>query len=139
MQYIRTVLAAEMRSEDAYNLTRCLKALCVKVHLATSVRESIGLLRCELFDAALVASELEMDGESMVEYISRLPLAKLLMAIGPGGDWRLERRARLAGAAMYLSRPVSTEQLAEAFRTRGQASVGAVEASWLVASESRPP
>ena len=139
MQYIRTVLAAEVGSEDSYNLGRCLKALGLKVHLATSVRQAIGLLRREMFDAAVVASELEVDGESMVAHVARLPLAEMLIAIGPGGDWELERLARLAGAAVYLPRPVSAAGLAEAFRSRGQTSVGTVEESWLVASESRPP
>ena len=139
MQHIRTVLAAEVQSEDACHLTRCLRTLGLKVHLATSIRQAIGLLRRELFDAAVLASELEVDGEPMIAHVSRLPVGKLLMATGPGGDWALERRARLAGATVYLPRPVSVTKLAEAFGTAGRQEAAAVNPSWLVASESRPP
>jgi len=92
-----------------------------------------------MFDAAVLASELEVDGESMVAYVARLPLARLLVATGPGGDWERERLARLAGAAIYLPRPVSAATLGEAFRSRGQTSLGAAEPSRLVAGEPRPP
>ena len=58
----------------------------------------IGLLRRELFDAAVLGVEMDADGESMIEYIARFPSAGLLMATGPGGDWELERCARFGNA-----------------------------------------
>ena len=99
----------------------------------------IGLLRRELFDAAVLGVEMDADGESMIEYIARFPSAGLLMATGPGGDWELERCAQLAGAAVYLPRPIYAESLTEASRACAGGFDEAADPLQAMAGLYRPP
>ena len=116
MHYIRVVLAAEPRADDLDNLVRCLARTGVKILAATSVQKSLELLRAEIFDAAVAAVELDLAGEPMLAHLARLPATRRLVAVGPGGNWQIERRARFAGAAAYVARPVTSEILARALR-----------------------
>lgn len=111
MQPTKTILAVEPELIDATNLTNCLVKLGVIVRTATLVEQTMQFLRGHIFDAAVVAAELSIDHEPMLAYLRRLPTIETIVATGPGNDWELERRARLAGADAYLPRPVSPEML----------------------------
>jgi len=112
----RAVLAAEIVPAEAEHLVRCLVRLGHPVRLATTGAEALALLRREIFDQAVVAAGLKLDGLPLLAWLSRLPAPGWIVAIGPAGDVDAEVRARSFGAAAYLTRPVSTEALAVALR-----------------------
>jgi CheY-like chemotaxis protein len=110
------VLAAEADVNQTWHLVRCLVPLGLRVYPASSVREVIDRLRKQVFTQAFVATELNLDGEPLINRIGQLPSIQVLVALGPGGNTGLESRARAAGAGIYLTRPVTTEMLAEALQ-----------------------
>ena len=114
MRYVRTVLASESELDDQQRLLRLLGGLGLKVHAADTATAAIDILRREIPDAAVVATELTLDEEPLVSVLSRVPSILVLVAIGPGGNWDLEQRARLAGVDAYLARPVDPASLAAA-------------------------
>lgn len=105
------ILAAEPDSVDAERLSSTLRRLGQPVQVATSAQQVLGLMRRQMFDQAVIAAELVMDGQSLLAYLSELPLIDHLVAVGPAGDLQTERSARLAGAGAYLVRPVTEEAL----------------------------
>jgi len=108
------ILAAEARREDAQHLLECLQPLGWIVRRATSTRQVMTLLRREIFEKMVVAAEMTLDGKPLLMRLASLPALRRLIAIGPGGEPAMERRARIAGADMYLARPVTTDALAVA-------------------------
>jgi CheY-like chemotaxis protein len=113
------VLAAEPNLADAKHLVQCFGRLRQPVRLAMSPADIIDLLRREAFGRAIVATEMTLDGEPILARLARLPTLQRVVATGPGGDPALEVRARLAGAHVYLPRPVDLEDLARALAIPG--------------------
>ena len=105
------ILVAEVDRVEAKRLARALKALNCTVRLADSSEQVIKLLRNEEFDAGLVAVELQIGKDSVLAYLSRLLAMKYLAGVGSGDDPDAELRARLAGAQVYLPRPVTSQML----------------------------
>ena len=110
------VLAAEIGPNEADWLQRCLSPLVHGVRLATSAEQVLERMREETFQQAVVATELMLRGEPVLARLAGLPSIRRLVAVGPGGDGDMERRARGAGACAYVGRPVSTRALALALR-----------------------
>ena len=108
------VLAAEPALADAKHLVGCLTRLRQTVRVAMSADDIIDLLRREVFTRAVVAVELTLDGEPVLARLSRLPMPRRIVALGPAGDPVSEVMALAAGAQAYLARPVSVEDLARA-------------------------
>ena len=112
----RVILAAEVTIGDARHLVRCLMPLAIHVYPATSVEQVFERMRHKIFHEAIVATELTLGGELLLSHLHRLLGKSSLVALGPPGDLEAEARAREAGAKTYLSRPVTTESLAEALQ-----------------------
>jgi len=115
------VLAAEPDLADARCLVQGLSQLRQPVRLAMSPYDVLDLLRREVFRHAVVAAEMMLDGEPIVARLTRLPMLQRIVAIGPAGDPAMEVRARVAGAHVYLTRPVSSDDLARALAIPGYA------------------
>ncbi len=105
------ILVAEVNRVEAKRLARALKALNCTVCVADSSEQVIKLLRNEVFDAGLVAVELQIDQDSVLAYLSRILAMRYLAGVGSADDPSAEVRARLAGAQAYLPRPVTSEML----------------------------
>ena len=110
----RPILVVEPAPDDARHVVRCLKSLKQSVCLAASADEAMDLLRRELFTRAVVAAEVMLDGRPLLARIADLPMMERVVATGPAEDARMETRARIAGAHLYLPRPVSAKILARA-------------------------
>lgn len=108
------ILAAEIDAAAAKHLMRCLRPLGRRVFLATSAEQVLDGLRREVFPRAAVAVELVVDGQPLLARLARLSALERLAALGPGGDLEMERAARLAGAGVYVPRPVTTGLLSKA-------------------------
>jgi len=106
------VLAAEIGPDEADRLRQCLSPLVQGVRLATSAEQVLERVREETFRQAVVATELVLRGKPVLTHLADLPSIRRLIAVGPGGDGEMERRARGAGACAYVGRPVSTAALA---------------------------
>lgn len=117
VEQMRTILVLEANPQDALNMKRRLTAMGLRVHVATLVQQAIEFLQCEIFDGAVVGTELNIGEEPAISFLGRLPSVRFIVATGPPGDVEMERRARLAGARAYLPRPVTTESLTGIFRT----------------------
>jgi CheY-like chemotaxis protein len=113
------ILAAEPDLADARHLVQCFGRLRQPVRLAMSPEDILDLLRREAFGRVIVATEMTLDGEPILARLARLPMLQHVVATGPGGDPALEVRARLAGAHVYLPRPVDLEDLARALAIPG--------------------
>jgi ActR/RegA family two-component response regulator len=113
------VLAAEPGLADARRLAQCLARRRLQVRLAMSPADVLDLLRREIFDRAVVAVEMTLDGEPVLARVARLPMLRRVVAVGPAGDPEAEVRARLAGAHVYLPRPVDEAELARALALPG--------------------
>ena len=113
------VLAAEIGAAEAERLQQCLCPIVRRVRLATSAQQVLERLREETFQRAVVATELVLGGQPILARLAVLPAIRCLVAVGPGGDGEMERRARGAGACAYVVRPVSSETLARALTGRG--------------------
>ena len=110
------ILIVEPAPDDARHVVRCLEGLKQSVCLAVSAEEAMDLLRRELFTRAVVAAEAMLDGRPLLARIAGLPTLEHVVATGPAEDARMETRARIAGAHLYLPRPVSAKRLARALR-----------------------
>ena len=108
------ILAVEVHPADAERLSQCLMSLDRPVRLTTSPQELLELIRYETFSQAVVAAEMTLGDESVVALLASLPEMELLTATGPPGDAAMEIRARIAGADLYLPRPVTVEALGRA-------------------------
>jgi ActR/RegA family two-component response regulator len=111
---VSAILAAEMDSEDAKHLLRCLKILSPRVLLATTAEEIMRLMRQQILERAVGGIELVLHDEPILARLSRLPALEYLVATGPGGDPQTEILARSTGAKVYLPRPVNVRDLAAA-------------------------
>lgn len=109
-----TVLVAEPDSDHAFFLESVLRSWGRDVAAAASVDEALQIVRCEFVQQAVIATELGSAGEMLVARMSALPSVQRLVAVGPAGRPDIERRARLAGADVFLPRPVPIEQLTQA-------------------------
>ena len=108
------ILTAEPDANEAMRLHRSLSLLGYQVELARAPEEVLALIRNNIFTRAIVAVELSLDGENILAKLAQLPSMKCLIASGPAKDHQAETDARLAGADLYLSRPVTMESLAQA-------------------------
>jgi response regulator RpfG family c-di-GMP phosphodiesterase len=102
------------RQDDVWEQVSLLAALGIKVVMARSVACAVRLLRRELFDAAILAAELDSSEDSFVARLSSLPSMRRIVVMGPAGDDVLEQRCRMHGAHGYLARPVSPNTLVTA-------------------------
>ena len=64
----------------------------------------------------MIATELTAGQDPLLARLARLPALQPLVATGPPDDPATEMLARLAGADVYLTRPVSPEVLASALQ-----------------------
>jgi CheY-like chemotaxis protein len=110
------VLVAEHGAANAQRAVADLSRCGLRTRAGRGVAEALELLRCEAFDAAVVAVELMIEGRPLLERLAQLPGLSLVVATGPPGDWEMERRARMAGARAYLPRPVAASTWARTFR-----------------------
>ncbi len=108
------ILTAEPDANEATRLTKSLSLLGYQVELARAPEEVLALIRSNIFSRAIVAMELSLDGENILARLAQLPSMKCLIATGPAKDLQAETNARLAGANLYLPRPVNMESLAQA-------------------------
>ena len=110
------VLVAEVEVRDGASLLEYLQSHpdVRTVSLATTSDKVLELIRSELFDRAVVAAELAIDGRPVLARLAALPSMKRLLAVGPMGCPEMEALARSAGAHAYLSRPVSSAEVAMA-------------------------
>ena len=115
-QHSEAILAAEAGRVNAENLWRCLLPLGQQVFLATSSEEAFRMLHRQRFRRAVVAAELAIDGEPLLSRLSRLSGMECLVAVGAGDNADMEQTARVAGANVYVARPVTTELLSKALR-----------------------
>ena len=113
---VGAVLVAEHGAANARRVVSGLSQCGLRTRSGRGVTETLELLRCEAFEAAVVGVELMIDGRPLLERLTQLPGLSLVVATGPPGDWEMERRARMAGARAYLPRPVSISTWARTFR-----------------------
>jgi len=114
------VLVADGTEAEAIRTAAAVELLGFRVRTAASTRAALDVLRSDVVSAALVCVELILGGELLLRRISALPSIRWLVAIGPGFRVDLERAARRGGADVYLSRPVSPEQVAWSLRASGR-------------------
>lgn len=117
------VLVAEAVSEEAVFLESLLRSWGRDVCTASSVDEVLRIVRREFVQQAVIATELALAGQMLLARLAALPSLEQLIAIGPAGRPDIERRARLAGADVFLPRPVSVERLAQALNMSASAEV----------------
>lgn len=110
------LLAVERSKPDAEVLDRCLKKIGIEASLAWSSEQAVQFLRNRLFDGAIAAVEVRYDAEPLLAALSRLLSSGRVVGIGPTGDLQMERQARLAGVAAYLTRPLSPVALKNALQ-----------------------
>jgi len=106
------VLVADGIEAEAIQVAAAVELLGFRVRTATSATVTLDVLRSDVISTALVGVELALGDELLLRRISALPSIRWLVAIGPGFRVDLERAARRGGADVYLSRPVSPEQVA---------------------------
>ena len=106
------VLIAEAGSKEAAFLEGLLRRWGRGVRMAASANEVLRIVRQEVIQQGIVATELTTAGEMILARLALLPSMKRLVAVGPGGRPDIERQARLAGANVFLPRPVAAEKLA---------------------------
>ena len=112
----KVILGAEASPTDARRLNRILQGISSSFHVADSPERTLQLLRTRVFDQAVVAAELTINGETLLQLLSHLPSPEHLIAIGPPGDAYLENAARRAGARAYLTRPLIADKIHQALR-----------------------
>ncbi len=109
-----TVLVAEPISDGAAFLANLLQSWGRNVCTAANADEVLQIVRRQLVQQAVVATELAWADQMLLTRLAALPSLQQLVAIGPGGEPEIERLARLGGADVFLSRPVLVERLAQA-------------------------
>ena len=106
------VLVADEIEAEAIRTAAAVELLGFRVRTAASAMATLDVLRSDVVSAALVGVELTLGDELLLKRVSALPSIRWLVAIGPGFRVDLEHAARCGGADVYLSRPVSPEQVA---------------------------
>jgi ActR/RegA family two-component response regulator len=106
------ILVADGTEAEAIQTAAAVELLGFRVRIAASTRATLDVLRNDVVSAAFVGVELTLGGELLLRRVSALPSIRWLVAIGPGFRADLEHAARCGGADVYLSRPVSPEQVA---------------------------
>ncbi len=106
------VLVADGTEAETIRTAAAVELLGFRVRTVASTRAALDVLRSDVISAALVGVELMLGGELLLRRISALPSIRCLVAIGPGFRSDLEHAARCGGADVYLSRPVTPEQVA---------------------------
>ena len=114
VRYGNTVLVAEPISDQAFFLESLLRSWGRDVCTVASVDEVLQVVRRECVQQAVIATELVLAGQMLVARLAALPSLQRLIAVGPAGRPEIERQARLAGADVFLPRPVPVERLAQA-------------------------
>ena len=114
------VLVADGIEAEAIQIAAAVELLGFRVRTATSAMVTLDVLRSDVISTALVDVELALGGELLLRRISALPSIRWLVAIGPGFRVDLEHAARCGGADVYLSRPVSPEQVAWSLGASGR-------------------
>ena len=108
------ILAAERGPAESSRLYRSLVQLGCRVRTGSSAEEVLLMIRREIFQRAVVAVELAWEGQPILARLARLPSLWDIVAIGPSGDFEMERLGRASGVHLYLERPVTMEKLAKA-------------------------
>ncbi len=106
------ILVAEGTEAEAIRTAAVVELLGFRVRTAASTGAVLDVLRSDVVSAALVGVELILDAELLLRRVSAFPSIRWLVAIGPGFRVDLEHAARCGGADVYLSRPISPEQVA---------------------------
>ena len=114
------VLVADGIEAEAIQTAAALELLSFRVRIATSAGSTLDVLRSDVVSAAFVGVELVLGGELLLRWVSALPSIRWLVAVGPGYRVDLEHAARRGGADVYLSRPVSPEQVAWSLGASGR-------------------
>ena len=111
---VEPILAAEAKPDDAHRLARCLRELGLEFHLVRSAEQALRLARKVVLGGAVVAAELTLGEVPIAEYFARLPATRMVVAIGPPGSWQMRQRLRMAGANVFLGRPITVAALRKA-------------------------
>ncbi len=106
------VLVADGIEFDVIQTAAVVELLGFQVRIAVSPGAALDVLRSDVVSIAMVGVELTLGDDLLLRRVSALPLIRWLVAIGPGFRVDLEHAARRGGANVYLSRPVSPEQVA---------------------------
>lgn len=114
------VLVADGIEAEAIRTAAALELLSFRVRIATSAGSALDVLRSDVISAAFVGVELILGGRLLLKRISALPSIRWLVAVGPGSRVDLEHAARRGGADVYMSRPVSPEQVARSLGASGR-------------------
>jgi len=118
-----SVLVAEPISDEAVFLESLLRSWGRDVCVAASVEEVLRIVRRQFVQQAVIATELASAGQTLVARLAVLPSLRRLIAVGPAGRPEIERQARLAGADVFLPRPLPVERLAQALGMSASAEV----------------
>ncbi|HDZ20892.1 hypothetical protein LCGC14_0274620 [marine sediment metagenome] len=114
LRHGNTILVAEPISDQAFFLESLLRSWGRDVCVVASVDEVLQIVRRQFVQQAVIATELVLAGQMLVARLAALPSLQRLIAVGPAGRPEIERQARLAGADVFLPRPVPVERLAQA-------------------------
>ena len=71
MEQTRIILVLEAQPQDALNLKRRLTAMGLRVRVATFVQQAMQFLQGEIFDGAVVGTELDISGEPVLSFLGR--------------------------------------------------------------------
>ena len=107
----KPVLVAEINQAEAEHLAHELARFSRQARLATSTEQILEVLRGEILHEAIVAVELDIDHKPVLAHLAGLPSFDFLVAVGPANETEMEIRARVAGAQVYLPRPVTSQML----------------------------
>ncbi len=107
----KPVLVAEINVAEAEHLARELARFYRQARLATSTEQILEVLRSEILHEAIVAVELDIDHKPVLAHLAGLPSFDFIVAVGPANEAEMEIRARVAGAQVYLPRPVTSQML----------------------------
>lgn len=116
------ILIVERGPEEANRLRAVAATAGFSATVAASVAEALRAVRATVrpFAGAVVAAELEHEGELLLARLARLQVARVLVASGAPQDQAAEARARAAGASIFAARPVRPELLAAAVASAGE-------------------
>jgi len=112
------VLVGEVNPADSEWIRQLLSRTGRSSHQVGTAEEVLAALRGEIFTQAVIGVELTLGSQPVLSMLSQLPAITKLIGTGPAGDADAERRCRLAGANVYLSRPVDPAALAKALAWR---------------------
>lgn len=126
----KDVLAAEANPSDGACLRDLLIRLGYRPYLVTSAQELTEAIRHHIFAKAVVGVEFLLGKAPALSILSGLPTITRLIAVGPPGDQEAEKFSRVAGAHVYLPRPVNAAYLTKALWYRPSNAYVPTTPSW---------